>query len=147
MTERPCFLTAFSKKENTLLLSQYQQVVMRQTKRLTWFDFSSLPKKNESESTNTSLHQELERKTSSLKQQRRLSHSQKSRFLNNGSSDFLFIHFFCCNFTHLVAFLGHYCKTLPKVSNICYSYARGIRLNMSYGKKVLQSLTLQSAIT
>lgn len=59
---------------------------------------------------------------------------------------YLFI-FFCCNFTHLVAFLGHYCKTLPKVSNICYSYARGIRLNMSYGKKVLQSLTLLSAIT
>lgn len=79
------------------------------------------------------MHQETKRKTRSLKQQRRLSHSQKSRFLNNGSSDFSF--FFCCNFTHLVAFLGHYCKTLPEVSNICYSYAWGIRLNMSYGKK------------
>lgn len=43
--------------------------------------------------------------------------STESRFLNNGSSDF--------SNSHILFFLGHQCKTLPKVNNICYSYAWG----------------------
>lgn len=122
--------------ENTLLLSQDQQVVMRQTKRPTWFDLVSEKWKW------THAHVSVHRKRCIRRRREKHAHwNSRDGSAIHRKADFwimeaqISLFFFGCNFTHLVAFLGHYCKTLPEVSNICYSYAWGIRLNMSYGKK------------
>lgn len=77
------------------------------------------------------MHQELKSTNHPWNKQWKLIRRQKA--------DFWIIDLRFFKFIHRVSFLGHQCKELPKMSNICYSYAWGIRLNVFF---LRQSWTL-----